>query len=301
MNKLLIRAFTLIELLVVIAVIGILSGLIVVSMSGVTNKATIAKAQIFSNSLKNSLMTNLVSEWKLDGNANDSWNGGNVGTLKEHGYAGVCDSTHCPLVKSSEECIYETCFYFDGANDYIEFSDIVAFENIDKITISAWVFSDPSSNYRTVISKGYSTNGSWELRMGRDSEGPNLTFGVVTNLGRVASTISGFKNSIWHYVVGSYDGAKTYIYYDGVLVDSDNETGNIVNTLDTVKIGQSGINSEFWNGKIDDVRMYDAAISFSQIKEQYYSGLNSLLSSNQLSFKEYQERISRLTTYSASN
>ena len=52
MNKFIKQAFTLIELLVVIAIIGILSGLIVVSMSGVTQKATIAKAQVFSNSLR---------------------------------------------------------------------------------------------------------------------------------------------------------------------------------------------------------------------------------------------------------
>jgi prepilin-type N-terminal cleavage/methylation domain-containing protein len=53
MNELIKKAFTLIELLVVIAIIGILSGLIVVSMGGVTQKANIAKAQVFSNSLKN--------------------------------------------------------------------------------------------------------------------------------------------------------------------------------------------------------------------------------------------------------
>jgi prepilin-type N-terminal cleavage/methylation domain-containing protein len=63
MNKLLRQAFTLIELLVVIAIIGILSGLIVVSMSGVTQKANIAKAQVFSNSLRNSLMLIIVGEW----------------------------------------------------------------------------------------------------------------------------------------------------------------------------------------------------------------------------------------------
>ena len=59
-------AFTLIELLVVIAIIGILSGLIIVSVSGAAQKATIAKAQIFSNSLRNSLMMNMVAEFKLE-------------------------------------------------------------------------------------------------------------------------------------------------------------------------------------------------------------------------------------------
>jgi prepilin-type N-terminal cleavage/methylation domain-containing protein len=79
MNKLFFKAFTLIELLVVIAIIGILSGLIVVTMSGVTAKATIAKGQVFSNSLRNALMLNLAAEYRLDGNANDSW-GSNNGT-----------------------------------------------------------------------------------------------------------------------------------------------------------------------------------------------------------------------------
>jgi prepilin-type N-terminal cleavage/methylation domain-containing protein len=58
MKKTVSIAFTLIELLVVIAIIGILSGLIVVTMNGVTQKANIAKAQVFSNSLRNALMLN---------------------------------------------------------------------------------------------------------------------------------------------------------------------------------------------------------------------------------------------------
>jgi len=66
MHKIFRQAFTLIELLVVIAIIGILSGLIIVSMNGITNSATVAKAQVFSNSLRNALMMNLVSEWKFD-------------------------------------------------------------------------------------------------------------------------------------------------------------------------------------------------------------------------------------------
>ncbi|MFA5013447.1 MAG: type II secretion system protein, partial [Candidatus Paceibacterota bacterium] len=88
MNKRLFRAFTLIELLVVIAIIGILSALIIVGMNSTTQKATIAKAQVFSNSLRNSLMGNLISEWKFDqvnvpaaNQTPDSWSGGNTGTL----------------------------------------------------------------------------------------------------------------------------------------------------------------------------------------------------------------------------
>lgn len=281
MHKLLKQAFTLIELLVVIAIIGILSGLIVISMNGITQKATIAKAQIFSNSLKNSLMTNLISEWKLDGNGNDSW-GTNNGTV----------NGATPI---SSDCIYGSCLSFNGSSNYIEFSDINSVENIDTLTISAWVYSNPSGSYRTVISKGYYTSGSWELRMSRDDEGPGLGFSVVTNNGRVGSRIPDFKNSMWHNIVCIYNGSKTYIYDNSVLVDSDIQTGNIVDTTNTVKIGQNGVNDEYWFGKLDEIRIYDSAILLSQIKEQYYAGLNSLLTKGGIDKQEYQNRVGVLT------
>ena len=83
-------AFTLIELLVVIAIIGILSGLIITTMSGATESARIAKLKVYSNSVRDTLGANLVSEWKLDqivGSSApyttlDTW-GTNIGTLMD--------------------------------------------------------------------------------------------------------------------------------------------------------------------------------------------------------------------------
>jgi len=117
MPSLIKKAFTLIELLVVIAIIGIFSGLIVVTMSGVTQKATIAKSQIFSNSLRNALMANLVSEWKFDelttavqgSTALDSWSGGNNLTVYTNSDG---------LDKLSTNCVSGKCLSFDGTDDY---------------------------------------------------------------------------------------------------------------------------------------------------------------------------------------
>ena len=64
-------AFTLIELLVVIAIIGILSGLIITTMSGATESARIAKLKVYSNSVRDTLGANMVSEWKFDGPTGD--------------------------------------------------------------------------------------------------------------------------------------------------------------------------------------------------------------------------------------
>ncbi|MFA5431278.1 MAG: type II secretion system protein [Candidatus Paceibacterota bacterium] len=115
MNKLLKTAFTLIELLVVIAIIGILSGLIVVSMSGVTEKANIAKSQVFSNSLRNSLMINTVSQYNFNdisdakigtnpvaADIKDSW-GSNNGTSVGGN----------PIIRGGSDCVTGKCMEFN--------------------------------------------------------------------------------------------------------------------------------------------------------------------------------------------
>lgn len=45
---------------------------------------------------------------------------------------------------------------------------------------------------------------------------------------------------------------------------------------------------------MDDVRIYNVAMSTSQIKEQYYSGLNSLLASGNINKEEYKQRLVNL-------
>ncbi len=233
----------------------------------------------------NDAVNDLIAQWKMN---ESSWNG-TTGEVKD-------SSAQTTLNNGTAECEgtctepttgvgkFDNAGIFDGVDDYVDISDISATENTDQLTIAAWIYSTPSANYRTVISKGYNTDGSWEIRMTRDSEGPNLSFSVVTAGGKVGSTITGYENSVWHYVVGVYDGVKTYIYQDGVLIDSDNQTGDIVDTAYIVKIGQNGKDTtpyEYWNGKIDNVSIYNVAKTIEQIRIDYESGINSNCESGQ--------------------
>jgi prepilin-type N-terminal cleavage/methylation domain-containing protein len=116
------KSFTLIEILVVIVVVGILSSFILVGMSSITSDANIAKGKAFANSLKNSLLMNLVSEWKLDETSGstsyDSWSQNN-GTV-----TGATITT---------DCVSGKCLEFDGIDNRISYS--ISFANIKIRTI----------------------------------------------------------------------------------------------------------------------------------------------------------------------
>ena len=151
--------FTLIELLVVIAIIGILSGLIITTMSGATESARIAKLKVYSNSVRDTLGANLVSEWKFDGSGKldgetasavyvkDTW-GNNTGTI-----------SGTPKVYSGSSCVSGSCLNFNGSTDFIDYGDPTD-NSLDfgvgvSFTISAWMKrNDLSTHHGIVIAKG---------------------------------------------------------------------------------------------------------------------------------------------------
>lgn len=299
MNKLIKKAFTLIELLVVIAIIGILSGLIVVSIGGMTQKATIAKAQVFSNSLRNSLMMNIIGEWKFDGATSertaidadviDSWGGKNNGTIPA--------SPSAPTVKIGSNCVSGSCLFFDGG-DYVDCGTNSVLNPITAITISAWFkrgeISGGTYAY-TIVRKGGQTNTTLDYFLG---------FGTSNKIGfsasKTTSSITGISdvNQItsltdWYYVVGTFDGINYKLYINGIQTGA--EVVAISNTsVSNLYIGQKSDNTQRFNGSIDDIRIYNAAMPASQIKEQYYSGLNNLLSSGSITQEEYSQRLNGL-------
>ncbi|MDD4068710.1 MAG: hypothetical protein PHV65_07500, partial [Bacteroidales bacterium] len=117
-----------------IVIIGILAGVIMISTSFSIDKASFAKAQVFSNTAQEELLSNLISEWTFDeGDAKDSW-GTNHGKLGDE-----INSYTFPIYKdsSSGQCVSGGCYSFDGTNDYIECGNSATLKN-ENFTVTIW-------------------------------------------------------------------------------------------------------------------------------------------------------------------
>jgi hypothetical protein len=176
---------------------------------------------------------------------------------------------------------------FDGENDYISTDYRGVLGNRDR-TVSAWIKAVPQTvttsetMLRSIVSwGGDTTGGTWNLAVNYvANEGPNGTIRLAANYSKVVGTTR-IDDNRWHHVaaVFSNDGTPTVndiqLYIDGkkevisYAVDAALNTGTGYNvTLGAVKY-QTNDPIFFFNGKIDDVRIYDRALSDADLWQIY--------------------------------
>ena len=301
MKQMIKQGFTLIELLVVIAIVGILSGLIIATMSGSTESARIAKLKVYSNSVRDTLGANLVSEWKLDENNNpsanktpDSW-GANTGTLGDGS-----TTTTFPTLSLESVCASGKCFSFDGSDYVIAASSDTLNPLLGNFSICAWIYprSIPST-FGTIAQKGNNWNAAnGYLFVIGSSDDRYIMLGDGTSYyAAEALTTPGAYNK-WEYICTTIDRATSVkIYVNGINQVITVETNTTWSSMGTISpanpfyIGSRFASGYWFDGLIDDVRIYNTAISTSQIQQNYLAGLNKLLANNGITKQEYANRI----------
>jgi hypothetical protein len=158
---------------------------------------------------------------------------------------------------------------FDGDGDYVDMGKNPAFDITNQITVSAWIkVSAFDKDWQTIVAKG---DRSWRLQR---NQGENtLEFacsGLVvpgSDWGPIYGNID-VNDGHWHHVAGVYDQEKIYLYIDGSLDASAPASGTIRVNGEPVYIGEnSEMPNRFWNGLIDDVRIYNYALNAKEILE----------------------------------
>ena len=277
-----------------------------ISTSSSIDKANIAKLKVFEESIANDLAVNMVSGWKLDGNASDAW-GGNDGA-----WNGVAaGDNRSANYRPGSECVSGQCLDFDGTDDYIDLSNHVSSLKLNTGTLTVW-FKTNSTGTHSIFAAGDLLTDFLGLGIGSAAGAYNnesLHFGIISDnvwrfIGYVRHGEQYYADNKWHHVVVAVGSSFNKIYIDGVNENMTYEYGSASignyflnpSNLDTMAIGRRFYPNSplYFNGLIDNVRIYNAALSSSQIKQNYIAGLDSLLSKGNISKEDYNQRINAL-------
>ena len=152
---------------------------------------------------------------------------------------------------------------FDGAGDYIQVDESSAFDLSD-FTYSAWVNVTDSDGWRTIID------------VDNDEQFLGVQDGEYTIYGRCGAYYHGSVTPGWHHLVWIVSGSDYLLYEDGVVIGSGDRCSAGVDG-DHLMIGAGYGDTEFFNGYIDEVAIFDYAISDEAVQTIYAnqsSGLN---------------------------
>jgi hypothetical protein len=172
---------------------------------------------------------------------------------------------------------------FDGTDDSVQMPQSTILKPTTAITAAAWVRAADVHDTQPVLTWDGGSVDAYRLQL-KDAGGvDSVTFLIGTTAATKTYTAgTKFLNGTWYHLVGTYDGANVRIYVDGIEEASTALTGNITYNPfgdQRVYIGSSNTVSSFRKGLIDDVRIYNRALSAGdvawlyQLSQQYYPGL----------------------------
>jgi hypothetical protein len=162
--------------------------------------------------------------------------------------------------------VEDAALSFDGVNDYVE---IKAHQNSTNITVEAWAKSNTPTwnNYGNLVSK----RNAFILSPVQGSK--DITFYIHngTNWSLVNYTPgSNFDITQWHHYAGTYDGANLRLYVDGQEAKVAQVNAGAINVDSGVLIiGNDDGQNRYFNGKIDEVRIWNTARSAEEIQSNY--------------------------------
>lgn len=223
--------------------------------------------------LDNDVSNGLVGRWNFDEAAGtiayDSAGNNYGGTLRNS------------PTRTASACKAGYCLSFNGTDNYVEVSDPAsgALDPTTQYSLSLWVKTTSTAAYAFVISKSNGgSGGGYELYFADGKVGFSScdSLGVCSGGYFNTTTTLSYNDNNWHHVAATAQTNSTAkIYVDGSLVKESGTItqDNIANSLNLIIGGRGTGGGNPISGVLDDIRVYNRALSASEAKRIHNSGV----------------------------
>jgi hypothetical protein len=162
---------------------------------------------------------------------------------------------------------------FDGTNDVVTIADANSLDLAGAMTLSAWVRPDTLNGlWRTVLYKQLGRDPAYALYA---QEREPLPMAEMT-VGSAAPKVLGptqLPVAAWSHLAYTYDGSAQRLFVNGTQVASVPRTGAATASTGNLTIGGNSVFSEWFDGLIDEVRVYNRALPSAEIQADMASSV----------------------------
>jgi hypothetical protein len=153
---------------------------------------------------------------------------------------------------------------FDGSNDWVTVADAGSLDLSNGMTLESWVYpTSLGSTARAVLSKEATGTSRYALYANTASR-PGVRIDIGG--GRTALGPAQIALNTWTHLAATFDGTTLRLYVNGVEVASTPAAGSIAASTGALRIGGHAVASEWFRGRIDDVRVYSRALAAAEIE-----------------------------------
>lgn len=188
-------------------------------------------------------------------------------------YLGTDSSSESSDPTFTNSGIILSAFDFDGTDDRVTISASTSLQLNKSLTYSAWIKWDASGNINQYIFTNGADNNSISIINdgGVNDNKVNFKLNIAgTNRNIISNTTI---DTNWHLVSATFDGYNMNFYIDKNLVGTATYLGDVIGVSAINYIGTNSTAGTYFNGIIDEVKIFNFALNQSEVEKLYYNNL----------------------------
>ena len=213
------------------------------------------------NAVSGSLVNGIVAYYPFCGNANDQ---------SGNGLNGVVNGATLTTDRFGNT---NNAYNFNGNSDFIKVLDNDLLDLTQNLTLSAWISPNSVVNEQAIIGKGkiVSQTGYALLHNVLIPEKTGISIqNIPTPVSESFINSSTLNLNSWYNLIGTYNGSELKLYLNGILVNSISTNLQLMpNSLTDLFIGCELSGFRFFNGKIDDIGIWNRALTQQEITQLF--------------------------------